>query len=1193
MTSPIADLNDTLLAWASTTEADLATKLNDIDLFVELNITGDELERLSRFFGTFLSRQIAAGAGEKELLDTMPAMTAAVLITRAALLNEVEQVASEFWAGLGLAPTAERVALIEGNFAHILQAAGLDPMDAVADGPDGEVGRLFAHVGIASDWTPELIELIDTRRMEGTALEDLGEETAKIVEDLAAERLQVGPLCATLPDRAQALIEPIVRMIHAAAAEGAQWQEVLRDSKIVPLVAEEVDAELRERPLGTVERRHTVGAALRETRPRLRLDALRRRLVLRLPEQALPEESLPDMAVGKAKEIRWRLDFDGSPSAFVTGPADRPGAGTSEIFDLPVRRPLREILVRNTESREQWRINMVDSDDPVLVFTERGGDLTEMATIHHPVVWVVCPEDSVAVDPVLDRALVVLEEHSVKAWPGWTIRLLDLSEALSLHIERPGEHRPHMGSVRAVDPRQRVRFFEPGEAVPGLRTQSGQPIYADSLMVEFPATTSGAVETWFLTVSAYAGPGEHGEVVSEEEPLEIAPEGGTFEVFDPEAYDSPWVGEYLVRLRGPRNESFRHEYALIEDVTLEEEIDGPSALTRLPQATGLSPMHLELHSGEKPFSQRVKVDLNADEKFVTTLVETDAGDALPVMVHPPRLRYQLTLLGEDPMWRTEAVRASSSWLDVSTKFRVRPGNPLDQPMDRPQLVIRDRHGAPVRTLKLLTEDNITWSAELSAAASSLSVLTRGSFELEFIDPVARRRVSVRLAHILPATDWGASYEDGALVFNQDSEDRDSEMDLSHWNAWVWPATAPWEPPRGIDIPAAGVPCVLPPDLQNAGPLIVQLFAPDRFSFLRAPNGPGSRAVTVDVEGHFGEDATSPWTQLSAFLSGDSEQAPSDPEILPTLWDVQAGWLQKRAQVSPELSAKVSEALTADPRASVHAMSRSLVGTSDRPAQFIASGLVHSSFDATQEVLTSEMEKGRSDVGAPWIQALEILGAMARIDDESREERLQLKELKNKLSQTVGKGAVATFESGRDQSLETSCIDATTVQIAHMAEEQQKAVLAMFFGDAGLVPGALSDENSRLIAVFETFTHRKALSDLLGDPTLMTTAVTVLRRLKSANRQLYQSARVRFDKLDGVDTDNPINRWALAPVISMVFALATRMHAHGHLSSLGKLPQAYEGWAQMARLVPDLVTGDVVLADAMVLGVFGPNLTNEI
>lgn len=128
---------------------------------------------------------------------------------------------------------------------------------------------------------------------------------------------------------------------------------------------------------------------------------------------------------------------------------------------------------------------------------------------------------------------------------------------------------------------------------------------------------------------------------------------------------------------------------------------------------------------------------------------------------------------------------------------------------------------------------------------------------------------------------------------------------------------------------------------------------------------------------------------------------------------------------------------------------------------------------------------------------------------------------------------------------------------------------------------------RLIAVFETFNHRAELSDLLGDPEMMTTAVKVLRRVKQANRQLYLAARVRFDRLEGVDTDNPANRWALAPVISMVFALATRMHAHGHLSSLGSLPKAYAGWAEMARLVPDLVTGDLVAADAMVLGIFGP------
>ena len=90
------------------------------------------------------------------------------------------------------------------------------------------------------------------------------------------------------------------------------------------------------------------------------------------------------------------------------------------------------------------------------------------------------------------------------------------------------------------------------------------------------------------------------------------------------------------------------------------------------------------------------------------------------------------------------------------------------------------------------------------------------------------------------------------------------------------------------------------------------------------------------------------------------------------------------------------------------------------------------------------------------------------------------------------------------------------------------------------------------------------------------------------RLLYASARVRFDRLDGVDTDDPANRWALAPMVSMIFALATRLYAHGRLSSLGSVTAAYPGWAEMARLVPDLVTGDLVSADAMVTGIFGPD-----
>ena len=59
-TSPISDMQDSLLPWASSTEAALAGKLADVELFVELDIDGAELEGTSRFFGTFIARQVAA-----------------------------------------------------------------------------------------------------------------------------------------------------------------------------------------------------------------------------------------------------------------------------------------------------------------------------------------------------------------------------------------------------------------------------------------------------------------------------------------------------------------------------------------------------------------------------------------------------------------------------------------------------------------------------------------------------------------------------------------------------------------------------------------------------------------------------------------------------------------------------------------------------------------------------------------------------------------------------------------------------------------------------------------------------------------------------------------------------------------------------------------------------------------------------
>jgi hypothetical protein len=971
---------------------------------------------------------------------------------------------------------------------------------------------------------------------------------------LATESLQAGPMCAVLPALAADLIAPVVRVVRYVAEHPGHWRHGLEADAVdgvPPLILEDVIEELSERPAGTTARRHRVGVGSREDRPRLALDLARQRTVLRLPEVPLAEDG--------DGEVRWHVDIEGRPAGFRTRRADVPGSAVTGILDIPVRHPVREIGVRDLTHDDSWVVNGVDETDPALVFTRRGKDLTDRVSLHHDRVLVVCPADATAVDAVRDVPLPVIAERPVKTWDGWVIRDIDLADAVSLHIDRPGVARPAMGKIRCVDPRQRVVFHEPDDPAPGVRSLGGLPVHTESLQAVFPPTVSGAPEIWFLSVSSWAGPDETGEEVTEEEPLEVPAEGGLFDVFDPEAYDTPWVGEYLVRMRGPRNESFRHEYAIVEGL----QVEAPES-PRLARLTGLSPVTVNFRGGDKPLIIAGSVDLGPGEKQVQVIAETDAGDALPLVVEPPRLRYQLPLIGEDPMWRTESMVISADAVDTTTRFRIRPGLPVEKPV----LVIRDHHGSAVRTLRLGTVDAVTWSISLKPLTGSLAMLREGSCELEFI--ADGRKHSVRLASFTPSVERTAELVDGVLTVTPPPV----ALTDRPVGAWVWQLTAPWQSAVTVMFAEGGATATVPAEFCDAGPLKVQLFAGDRFSGLHAPATPGPAAIRVEAPGHARPDEDGPWTRLSAFLAGESDEAPDDIDVLTTLWDVLAGWLSGGAPDAAGESMRA--ALSRHPRESLRAMSRSLVPSTDRPAQFILSGLVHA------PLRTDEADP---NPGVAWIAALEILGELAATDDEDTAAR---REIGQRLTTVGGAELARTVESGRDATLETSCIDATTVQIAQLSPEQQEAVLGAFFAGSKVVPGALSEENSRLIAVFETFRQREELNEILADPELLRVALTLLRRIRQTNRQLFTSARVRFDKLDNVDTDNPDNRWALAPVISMILAMAARLRAHGRLGAPGQLTSAYVGWAQLARIVPDLITGDLVAADAMVLGVFGPD-----
>ncbi|MCK7660184.1 hypothetical protein [Corynebacterium antarcticum] len=1209
--NPIADLNDPLLGWASQTELKLAQVLADRDRVTGTGLKSDDIECIERFYGTFLSRQMAAGATITGLVDVTPTVAVVTLVARAARMTNRSSFFDEYLHGLGLAPTDGLTAELAGVTVDLVRRVGL----RIPDGLGDPVLLLATHAGVTGNEVPGLLELLDA--LDDSGRELTGPDTVSMLadgsyaENLPADDEDDDPetplpvtadVAAAAPEILADVMAGVIELRELTRTDPRGWRAALagqdnRGKVTLPvLLRGAVAAELRERPVGTAGRGSAVGVATREHTPRIIFDAHRGKVCLRLPEQALPE--------GQDAEVQWRVSVEGTTRIYRTGRSWGETGGFSELLDLHVERQLREITVADITNDATWVVPVVDSDDPVLVFSVKGQNLTDLASLHHPALIVVTPDDSRLVDVVTGEDIPVVSSRAVDGWAGWTARRVDSSQAASLQVLRPGQTPSPMHNVRCVDPRQRVMFRDPGDPVADLRSLGGLPIHSASLLAEFPPTVSGAEETWWLSISAYAGTGHAGEEVAPAEPLIIPAEGGVFDIFDPELYDAPWVGEYLVRLRGPRNESFRHEYAIVEGLDTTTDIHGACRSVRIPATGGLSEASCTIRPGVKPFTAQPRtIHVAPDEAGGDVVITTDEGDAMPLRFTPPRLTFEVPLTTQPPMWRTTRLVCGPRQFDAGGVLRIRATGELGDP----KVTVRNHHGAPLRTVRLTAEDGITYTAPMAQLAASTAVLPGGRMEFEWTDPRSDRRVSVNLALIDPAPHaTGVAVEDGHLVFEGLARDR-------ALGAWVWPATAPWVFARTI--PVTGERTELPADFIGAGELTVQLHSADSFSVLRAPIVPGATALTAPQPGHY-TGSSGPLNELSAFLSGDSETAPTDSSVMPVLWDFLAGFTpdtgvttepgSDAAVGAVQLRKAVSTALAANPAAALAGLSASLVPGEAQPGKVVVAGLVHGPFAALAVDPGADDgdagEHGTAPVPDPrdaavaihrtaWIGTLELLAQLPAVHAavEVGEPRTRLRALLDRLEDVAGKRLVETLSTGRDATLDTACIDQSTVQIARMDEAQQESLLKMFFAQAEIVPGPIMDDSARLLAVFETFNKRHELNDLLADREMVTSAAALMKAMRGANRRLYSSARVRFDKLEGVDTDSGANTWALAPVVSLVFALAARMHAHGLMGKSKLLTAATPGWSRLADLTPELVTGDLIAAEAMVLAVTNPGI----
>lgn len=1174
---PIADMTDTLLGWASQCELELSQKLEKLGkqdspaILADLSLASDRIERIERFFGLFLARQVAKGSTFEAIVGLCPAVTLTVMVARAQRLVAAETFGSEFLAGLGLSADAANVDALAETF--VPQTLAQYTLSA----PEGlsAVELLCLNAGLLDNEVAPLLELIDAQ----------GTDNLRGSEELPP----FFALSAThAPEVAERIAQGVVALREFSLQHPNSWFDRSWSGispKLPTAILMAVAAELRERPAGTEHRDSAVGVANREMRPRILLDLTRKKLCLRLPEQRVPAAE-----PGMDPQVSWRVSVEGTTKVYRTGRAWGDVLGFSEPLDITLDHPVREVTVQDLTNGITWTVPVVNSEDAILLFTMRGNNVTEKASLHHQHLYALVPQDTALIDFVSRDPIEAADSFAVEGWAGWECRELDLHNFVSLAAGA----QPAIEAVRSVDARHRVTFQAPGPHIDYLSSSTGLKVFSSSLLAEFPPTPSGQTETWYLSISSYAGVGTAGDEVSEPEPLEVPPTGGVFAVFDPELYDAPWVGEYLVRLKGPRNESFRHEYAIVEGAQATVEIAGASRSFRIPTGGGLSEATLTLKPSEKLFvCEPPSVVVGPEQAGADFIVHTEEGDQLPLRFSPPRLMFELPLLTEPAMWRASRLSLRPRVLDPEGSLRIRATGDLVDP----KVTIRNNHGAPVNTTALHSEDEgLTYTCPMRTMAASAAVMPAGRIDLEWTDPRTDRRVSVALADLS-----SAEPETVELVKPEAADEAVAELPASTLavnnaigpvGAWVWPLTAPWAPARTLPVVDGTI--ELPVPLIEAGPLAVQLYSLDPFTVLRAPVAPGPGAHTIEQPGYFA-GADEDLAKLSAFFAGASEDIPAATAVIPLLWD-----MLTTGQATATARGSINKLLATAPDAALKGLSESLVPSEKQPGRVVETALARCLFG--RDVAEGEQPGERSDRyhRATWIGVLELLGRLDLLLEEPKHEEdteagfsaaaafaafkvdPKVSELVDELEALAGSNLIDTLKTGRDSTLENACIDQSTVAIAQMDEQQQKALLEMFFAGSNIVPGAIMDDGSRLLAVFETFTHREKIRELFASENLIQPAVTLLRTLRSSNRALYAMARVRFDKLESVDTDSKENGWSLAPVISLVLALASRMHAHGLITSGKTLDAVTPAWAKLADIVPDLVISDLVAAEAMVL-----------
>ena len=731
-------------------------------------------------------------------------------------------------------------------------------------------------------------------------------------------------------------------------------------------------------------------------RPRLVIDPFGQGLLLRLP----PVGDAPD---GRAV---WVVTLDEEVQRVATASLWPGSTEPAPQTDVAITRPVRTAAVA-LAGREhlQFPMMVVDDRDPLLAFGEDGELIPPSLPMPAAKTWMLFPGDSESLDVTGSEQVVpesTTESPLPPGWSGFCLLQVDLADATAVSIR---------GVSRSVRKFEAARI-ETGSSVPGVRTATGLPLFAELPQIAIPLGMTNA--EWDVTL--HDGEGAiiaRRRISGGDEPNSLW-----------DSVQRPLVGTYLIRVRGPWGRGATRSLTIVEGLSVSftpgwrRFVPGglqPCA-AKVRVAAGVEVPRPHIDFGERDREQALRV--SAHSKFVS------------LVVSPPHM----------------SVAYQS--IDSSISASVRPLS-----LTREDVI--DHPGELILDVGLAAEPALHVIARNRAAQTVAPRLGRAGvyrFDLSRIVDTLRQQPQVTLAlseggelaiaNVRPKTLFRSIELEGNKLQFGDC------VDVEGLTAHVFALRAPWREPTSIPIVDGGA--QLPDWLIEAGPMGVIARIEDPWVPLPPPTwSQAGASIVVEAEGWV-IDEDEEEQAISRFLAGITP-LPSEIKDLSRVWTSRA--LLPKLGLGPridEVARSIDLVIYSRPAAALAALASSEVSIDLIPPLMVRS-----------ELAWANLADAHENTAPPWTMRGALPAALLCAADSlwSAEEI--------EAAMTICGDSINGILDNKDPNAKSGCLDESADLL-----DTNPALREQWVRDAGLVPQGLLSADSRVLAAMEFVGNRR-------------------------------------------------------------------------------------------------------------------------